>query len=79
MDNDPQVPELRELKAQLSERRWQARVEKAHQRLTVVEALREHCPDGVIHRAALKAVAPRMSWTSARRWWTNYHTRCGEG
>ncbi|MDY6799439.1 MAG: hypothetical protein SVX28_12065, partial [Pseudomonadota bacterium] len=63
MDNDPQVPELRELKAQLSEKRWQARVEKAHQRLAVVKSLAEKCPDGVVHRAALKAVAPQVSWT----------------
>jgi len=78
MDLDPQVPELRELKAQLSEKRWQARVKKAHQHLAVVKALAEACPDGVVHRAALKAVAPQVSWTSARRWWTNYHTRAGD-
>lgn len=79
MDSDPQVQELRELKAQLSERCWRARVEKAHRRLEVVEALRAHCADGVLHRSALRAAAPGVSWTSARRWWHNYHERTGAG
>ena len=67
MKGEPQVELLRELKTQLSEVRWQARVAKAHRHLEVVEALRERCADGVLRRGALRAVAPEVAWTTARR------------
>lgn len=79
MQSEPQVEALRELKAQLSEARWQARVSQARRRLAVVEALRAHGADGVLHREAVRAVAPQVAWTTARRGWASYQEREGEG
>lgn len=66
---------LRDLQAHLSPERWEARIKQAHQRLAVVEALRSHNPTGKLSRASVRAVAPKESWSSVRRWWKWYHTR----
>ncbi len=79
MDEEPQVEDLCELKAQLSERCWQRRVERARQRLKVLEELQERCGDGVLRRAAVRELGSGVTWTSARRWWKWYHSREGEG